>query len=156
MKACCTGSSLPGAARCSTVTRSAPSRNTARVRQPETGLPSTSTVQQPHSPCPQLSRAPNRANCVCSISTALWCGFTSAVTGRPLRVKLIVRALISVILERFAGLSAQRAQHRFRSQRQFSEPHADGVVDGIGDGGRHAEGCELADALGAERAVALI
>ena len=33
--------------------------------------PSTSTVQQPQRPCPQLSRAPKRPNSRCSTSTTV-------------------------------------------------------------------------------------
>ena len=38
---------------------------------------------------------------------------------------------------------------------KLGQSHADRIVDGIGDRGRNAEGSELADAFGAERAVAL-
>ena len=69
----------------------------------------------------------------------------------------MVRALILLfVLERLVVFGAQRAEHGFRSQRQFGEPHADRVVDGIGDGRRDAEGRDLADALGAERTVRLL
>src|SRR6478609_693389 len=158
MNACCTGSSLPGSPRCSTVTTSVPSRKTARRRQPDTGRPSTTTVQQPHRPCPQLSRAPNNANCVCSISTTLWCGFTSATTDRPFSVKLIVfvAGLISFVPEWLVVSRTQRAEHCLRSQRQFGEAHADSIVDGVSDRRRYTEGAEFADTLGAEWAVALI
>ena len=42
------------------MTTSAPSTNAATYRQPDTAWPSTMTVQQPHRPWPQLSRAPVR------------------------------------------------------------------------------------------------
>ena len=65
------------------------------------------------------------------------CGadFTSAETGRPLSVKLIVTAagLMSFIPERLVVFGTQRAEHRLRGQRQFGEAHAHGIVDGIGD-----------------------
>src|SRR5580692_6401916 len=93
MKACCTIESAPLASRDSTVVTLLPSTQVAKYRQPDTALSSTSTVQQPHRPCPQLSRAPNRSK-RCNNSTRLRCGSISVETFIPLSVKLMVRALI--------------------------------------------------------------
>ena len=50
------------------------------------------------------------------------------------------RAVMSRVLQRLAGLLAQRAEHRLGIERQVHQPHADRVVDGVGDRRRHAEG----------------
>src|SRR5215472_15485403 len=57
--------------------------------------------------------------------------------------------------QRPSVLLAQRAEHRLRRQRQLGQPHADRVVDGVGDSRRQRHGRGLADALGAERRVVL-
>src|SRR5579884_2925382 len=138
------------------VTISAPSTNTARHKQPETGLPSTSTVQQPQSPCPQLSRAPVKPNCVCSISTSEWCGMASTCTGRPFRVNAMRRAsAISGLLKRPALLGADRAQNSLRRKWQLRQPDADRVLDRVRDRRRNAERGDFARAFRAEWAVAL-
>src|SRR3984885_14625776 len=121
-------------------------------------MPSTSTVQQPHSPWPQLSRAPNRSK-RCNNSTRLRCGSIAVETASPLSVKLMVRALIigpSFVVQRTARLDAQGARHRLRRDRQFRNAPADGAVDGVGDPRRRAEGARLAKALGAERSRMLL
>src|SRR5260221_7206953 len=64
--------------------------------------------------------------------------------------------LASCLLKWAILLRPQRPQHGFRVERQFRQPHADGVVDGVADGRRHAEGRDLADALAAERPIGLI
>src|SRR5712691_12365334 len=108
-------------------------------------------------PWPQLSRAPMRLNSRCRTSTRLWCGLISAETGSPLRVKLIVRVVMGLLVgKRLAGLGAQRPEHGLGSERQLGDAHAAGVLDRVGDRGRHAEGRGLAHALGAERAVRLV
>src|SRR5580700_9701254 len=93
MKACCTIDSAPLASSDSTVVTLLPSTQVAKYRQPDTALSSTSTVQQPHRPCPQLSRAPNRSK-RCNSSTRLRCGSISVETSWPLSVKLMVCMLI--------------------------------------------------------------
>src|SRR5262249_12637555 len=67
----------------------------------------------------------------------------------------MVRVAISLIPKRIAGLGAQRAEDRFRSQRQFREPHADCIIYGIRNGCCPAEGCELAYTLAAEAPIRL-
>ena len=59
-------------------------------------------------------------------------------------------------VERPALRLADRAQHHLRRQRQLGEPHADRVVDGVRDRRGDAERRRLAEALGAERAAALL
>src|SRR5262245_48682444 len=115
------------------------------------------TVQQPHRPWPQLSRAPVSPNWVCSISTRLWCGLTSAVTGAPLSVNVMVRAAVmSCLLQRLTLLRPDGAIDRLRVERHFHQPHAHRVIDRVGDRGADAEGRDLADALGSERAILLL
>src|SRR4051794_40661056 len=115
------------------------------------------TVQHPHRPWPQVSRAPVRPNSVCSSSTRLWCGCTSAATSMPLSLNEMVRAAaISIVLERVAGLGTDRAEHRLRIERQLREADADGVVDCIRHGRRNAEHRAFTDALSTERAVRLL
>src|SRR5262245_33719548 len=106
-------------------------------------------------PWPQLSRAPIRLNSRCSTSTRLWCGLISAATASPLSVKLMVRVILFV-LERLAVFGAQRAEYRLGVERQLGQTHTAGVLDGVGDRRRHAEGRGLAHALGAVRAVRLM
>jgi hypothetical protein len=43
---------------------------------------------------------------------------------------------VSIGFERVAFLLAQRAEDRLGRERQFGKPHADRVVDSVGDGGR--------------------
>src|SRR5690242_14889804 len=112
-------------------------------------------VQQPQSPCPQLSRAPVSANRVCSISTTFSYGLTSTTTGRPFNVKLIVRTVTSVVSKRVPVFSAQCAQDSLCGQRELRQTHAHRIIDGIGNCRRHPEGSKLAGSFGAERAVAL-
>src|SRR5207247_2601933 len=61
-----------------------------------------------------------------------------------------------LIPERLVVLGPQRAEHRLRVERQLGEAHAAGILDGVGDGRRHAEGRGLADAFGAEWTVRLV
>src|ERR1700754_3235721 len=87
----------------------------------------------------------------------LWCGLTSAVTGAPLSVKVMVRAAVMLcLLQRLAHLRAKRAIDGLRVQRHFHDADTDGVVDGVGQRRANAEGRNLAHALGAERAVRLV
>src|SRR4051812_40183826 len=51
---------------------------------------------------------------------------------------------------------SQGAQHLFRGQRKRGKPHADGIVNRIGNSGRNSERSALANALGAERTAALL
>src|SRR5437016_14463729 len=85
----------------------------------------------------------------------VWWLATSALTGSPLSVKLIVLAAILLVLERLVLLGADRAVDGFGVERQLGEAHAAGVVDRVGDRRPAAEGRGLAHALGAERAVRL-
>src|SRR5208282_574964 len=55
-----------------------------------------------------------------------------------------------------AFLLAQRPEYRLGGQRQIHQADANRVVERVGDGGRQAERCGFADALGAERRVVLI
>src|ERR1700733_1159166 len=99
------------------------------------------TVQQPHRPWPHVSRAPVSPNSVCSSSTRLWCGLTSALTGAPFSLKGMVRvAVMSLILQRLALLGAQRTINGLGIERHFHQADAAGVVDGVGDRGSDAEG----------------
>ena len=61
-KACCTLVSCPSFASPSTVVMCMPSSSGASTRQALIGLPSTITVQAPHSPAPQPSLVPVRAS----------------------------------------------------------------------------------------------
>ena len=54
------------------------------IQAGDTARPSTSAVQQPHIPCPQLSRAPNRWKWSRSTSTRFQCGATVVSTAAPL------------------------------------------------------------------------
>src|SRR3981189_502472 len=85
----------------------------------------------------------------------VWCDATSALTGPPLRVKLMVLSDMSLVPERLVLLGADRAGDRFGIERPLGAPYPDRVVDRIGDRGRHAEGRGLAHPLGAERTVGL-
>src|SRR5215208_4845621 len=156
MNASCTRVRRSEASNPSMVATSAPSTNEARERQPDTARPFTSTVQQPHSPCPQDSRAPVSPNCVCRSSIRLWCGSTLAVTGTPFSVKLMDRCWF--ILRNFQGAPGLRTQGAIDGlgiERQLRQTYADRVVDRIGDRRRNAEGRDFADPFGAERAVML-
>src|SRR5215472_19176238 len=112
-------------------------------------------VQQPHRPWPQLSRAPYSANSLRTTSSRVWWLATSALTGSPLSVKLIVRAAILFVLEGLVLKRTERAVDGLGVERQLGDAHAAGVVDRVGDRRTAAEGGGLAHALGAERAVGL-
>src|SRR5262245_6555070 len=62
----------------------------------------------------------------------------------------------SRVLQRGAGLASQRAQHGFGGERQFHQPHADRIVDGVRDRRRHAQRRGFSRSFGAERSVLLI
>src|SRR5215470_9162247 len=85
----------------------------------------------------------------------VWCVAISALTASPLSVKLMVRAVISLVLEGILLLGADRAVDGFRVERQLGDAHPAGVVDRVGDRRPAAERRGLADALGAERAIGL-
>src|SRR3974390_2423138 len=114
-------------------------------------MPLTCTVQQPHSPCPQLSRAPNSPK-RCSSSTRLWCVWTSVEIGRPFNVKLIILDGIAFYLfkfhllrrgERPAFRCADCAQDDFRRQRQFPDAYTGRIVNGVRDRRGNAESASL-------------
>src|SRR5712691_4455907 len=110
-------------------------------------------------PWPQLSRAPIRLNSRCRTSTRLWCGLISAATLSPLSVKLMVRVIVRpqlLVSQRLVVLGAQRAEHGLGVERKLHQAHPAGILDGIGDRRRYAEGGGLADAFGAERTVRLV
>ena len=65
----------------------------------------------------------------------------------------MVRVVLIRRLQRLVGVGAQRAEHGFGLERQLGEAHADRILDRVGDRRRHAEGRDLPDPLGAERAV---
>src|SRR5438874_7141964 len=58
----------------------------------------------------------------------------------------------SISWKRLIGQLAQGAQDFLRREWSRCEAHADGVVDGIGNGGRYAWDRRLSDGLGAKRA----
>src|SRR5580692_3003576 len=58
---------------------------------------STSTVQQPHSPWPQLSRGPPSAKRSRNTSTSVSCGATTHSAAAPFRVKRIVRGAALIV-----------------------------------------------------------
>src|SRR5262249_8761234 len=107
---------------------------------------------QPHSPCAQLSRAPNRSKRCCNSSTRFWCGAISALTASPLRVKWTVRISL---LQRHALRGAQRPKDGLGSDRQRREPTADLVLVCVRNRGRHRNRATLTYSLGAERTGAL-
>src|SRR5262245_32939599 len=72
-------------------------------------------------------------------------GGEGAITATAARVS----APIS-LLQRRALRRAQRAIDRLGGKRKRGEPHADRILDRVGDRGRHREGATLAYALGAE------
>ena len=55
------------------------------------------------------------------------------------------------VRERAALGGAQRPQHGFGRERELGQPHADRILDGVGDGRRNAERAGFAEPLGAER-----
>ncbi len=88
--ACWIGWSSPsGPSRPSTVATLVPSAASASMRQPETGWPSTRTVQAPHMPTPQPSRAPSSASSLRSTSSSVSVEETSSACASPLTVSSI-------------------------------------------------------------------
>ena len=49
-------------------------------------------------------------------------------------------------------LLLDRREYLLRADRQLADAHADGVVNGVGDGGGHRDQRRLAESLGAVRA----
>src|SRR5215469_14014840 len=76
-------------------------------------------------------------------------------TGPP-PAMITLRSTGIGIPERLARLLAERPEHRLRGERQLGEPHADRVVDGIGNRRRQRQRSRLPRPLGAERPVRLI
>src|ERR1019366_8422763 len=96
-------------------------------------------VQQPQSPCPQLSRAPLRSKRYCNTSTRLSCGFTSVETGTPLSVKRIVRGVVKSASDKWGTLRLQqRAENLLRRQGQIGKMNTDRVGKRVSDGRREA------------------
>src|ERR1700753_3319135 len=135
MNASWTGSSFTPPLIPTIVVISAPSASQARYRQDDTDLPSTYTVQQPHKPCPQLSRAPFSSKWPDNISISVSCGMMLAETLAPFSLKRILRgSVISILGKRMAVELLNGAEDRLRRQRQLGQVNADGIGDRIADG----------------------
>src|ERR1043166_5300500 len=134
-----------------------PSASGASSRQLLIGLPSTRTVQAPHIPMPQPSRAPNSLSSSRSTWSKVWWGGALTRGRRPLtsRVRL---SLPSSSVGRGCGSSsvvwvidspqlAQAAQHLLGGDRQVRDPHTGRAADGVADRGHDRRDGGLADAV---------
>src|ERR1044071_4368798 len=105
---CCTGCSLSPSAMPSTVVTVRPSASTPSIRQEQTSLPSTMTLQAPQSPEPQPSLLPVRPSSSRRQSSMVCCASHRNSTGSPLMTVDTWCLLMGEVSPGLVGLTARR------------------------------------------------
>src|ERR1051326_8315584 len=126
---------------------SLPSARPTSIKQPLTGLPSTSTVHAPHIPTPHPSRTPNNFNSRRNTSSSVWWVRALTRCWRPLtRSVRVILPSSSVGRSSIVELS-YTAQNLLWSDRQILNPRAGRAKHRVPDRRHHRRQRGLADTV---------
>src|SRR5271154_754016 len=145
--AVCNACNFPLLVRPSMVSTLAPAACSTGTRQLFTSWPSINTEHAPHSPSPQPSLVPVRPHCSRSTSSRRSIGYALRWCATPLTRNSIAT------LDNTNLFGRQCEDQHFGHERDFVHLDAEGVFDGVQDGGRGTVDGQLADSFCAERAV---
>src|SRR6476620_9920331 len=138
------------------LTTVAPSAWATGTRHEQTGCPSISTVQAPHSPSPQPSFVPVRPRSLRSTSSSRDIGWPSSVTSSPLtrHTTFVPASATHGSLRRLcAAIGHEELHERLRRQRKPDRIQAGRLRDGVENRGRGTIHRQLAYPLRAGRPV---
>src|SRR4051794_40364593 len=126
----------------STVVTSAPCTDPTVARQAQTVLPSTITVQAPHSPSPHPYLVPRKPSSSRTTVRSGVRGSTWQSRTAPLTVRLSVG---------WAALGKERLQDHFGKDRKTGKPDAGRIMDGVRDRGGYRRQADLRDPAHTQR-----